>query len=209
MFATAPAAGIESIRAELEGLGIRRVTAIGRATPLEANLSFGWSNGGSVGERNLRLAIELEAAKDDNIAKVRPSGHLFVWIDSTMSAANAVFSFEALPEIALDVPSEVDCVWTAPGPYEDTSSHLAKPVWRWTRDVGWEDLGVVSSARPGRASMAWAVSNNSSPPGTSWLPIAGQNRKSEGRRIGAQLELPAGDSAPRALRPGNHFGPKP
>ena len=26
---------------------------------------------------------------------------------------------------------------------------------------------------------------------------------------GAQLELPAGDSAPRALRPSNHFRPKP
>lgn len=42
-----------------------------------------------------------------------------------------------------DVPAEVACVWTAPGPYRDTD-YLASPLWRWSRADGWEDLGTVS-----------------------------------------------------------------
>lgn len=148
------AAGIESIdtrydndmshaaiRARLAALGIRRATVISVASPKGAEIYFGSSTVGTSAPSDVSVAVELEAWKDDNRAKLRPEGHLFVWIDSSLSDASAAMSFGVLPS-GLDAPPELLAAWVAPGPYRDLD-YLASPVWQWTVESGWTDLGRV------------------------------------------------------------------
>ena len=147
-------AGIESIdtryddedqhaelRQRLIGLGIRRATAISVASDAGADVYFGSVSVGTSAPRDVAVAVELEAWKDDNRAKLRSGGHLFVWIDSTMTGAGAAMSFGVLPT-ALEAPPELAAAWVAPGPYRDID-YLASPVWQWATDTGWTDLGKV------------------------------------------------------------------
>ena len=129
------------LRGRMIGLGLRRATAISVASDGGAEVYFGSSSVGTTAPTTVSLAVELEAWKDDNRAKLRPSGQLFVWIDSTLTDASAAMSFGVLPP-GIDAPPEVSMAWVAPGPYRDID-YLASPVWRWTADVGWVDLGKV------------------------------------------------------------------
>ncbi len=99
---------------------------------------------GPVGIDVVRAAVEHEAAKPDNRAKlgraVADERHLFVWIDPlhTHAAATMGFMGVAIPT-GCTLPPEIDTVWVAI-PMIDDAGADGEHVWRYTRRNGWENL---------------------------------------------------------------------
>jgi hypothetical protein len=100
---------------------------------------------GAVGIDAVREAVEHEAAKPDNRAKLGRAAadaerHLFVWIDPLHTRAAAAMGFMGITTpTGCTLPPEVDTLWVGT-PAVDEAGHEGEHVWRYTRRRGWENV---------------------------------------------------------------------
>lgn len=134
--------GIATQAQELFDLGVRAVLRLGPATDGNGALYLGQAPvGGATASHLLTEVATVHASKPDNLAKLRSAvdhdeRHLFVWVESSATAASAAFGSLRIsgvpPEPRAD--ESIDAIWLV-------SAFENAHVLCWRRNEGWSDLG--------------------------------------------------------------------
>jgi hypothetical protein len=112
-----PDPAIRAIESDLMSAGVDHAYSIVPKDGL-GGLSFvAHKDGGAIGYSDVIDAIEHEAWKPDNVAKLsempRTEAHLFVWIDYTNAPAHGVLTLGVTPLPEPHLPTELHTLWVA------------------------------------------------------------------------------------------------
>lgn len=141
-FSYTDAAGSDAVRRLLIDLGIEGASVVRWNPPGQIGISLP-GGGGRVDAEDAQRAVELEAAKTDNRAKLGkcPSleRHLFVYVDPMNYLPWVALVEEEPPTCAPSLPTEVTHIWAA----AESRKPRCFTVWKAVRGSQWERMGPV------------------------------------------------------------------
>lgn len=134
-----PSGRTEQALVSLRQLGARLLYRLSDAPPGGGTVILGSTSVvGSTAPNVVAELVEHHANLPDNVRKLANADaderHLLIWVESAQHQAVAAMAFEVLPTRAPALPDHVDAAWVATG-------YDIAQVWRYSRRVGWEDLG--------------------------------------------------------------------
>ena len=137
----APDPLVRAIARELDAVGVDHAQSIPVSSPPGGLSIVVHKEGDWVDGEDLTAAVEAEAWKDDNRAKLAAmptdEQHLFVWVDFSATAAHAALGLGVLTFPDPNLPPEVGTLWVAARHSEPGKNWLPGAAYRWSASGPW------------------------------------------------------------------------